>query len=146
MTTLPIKRSNSYDSTVDLFFKNFFDTSSFFSPLFEANIQYPVDIYKDDKGLYLDIAVVGIDKKDLSIISEGDTLRVSYNSEEPQNSPTLSGKTYLSKNIAKRKFDFAWRIPLDYDLNKIEVKLEKGLLQISIPFNDARKVKTIQIK
>jgi HSP20 family molecular chaperone IbpA len=129
-----------YDSTIDLFFKNFFD-NDFFIPVTESKPGYPVDIYKDDQGLHLDIAAVGIDKSELEILTEGETLRVSYNTDKKEDN-----KVYLNKNIAKRKFDFAWRVPADYDLDKIEAKLDKGLLQLIIPFNELRKTKRIQIK
>ena len=51
----------------DLLFRNFFETDSFFKSFTDTKPNYPVDIYTTDDGLIFDIAVVGLEKKDIKI-------------------------------------------------------------------------------
>ena len=50
------------------------------------------------------------------------------------------------KGIAKRDFDFAWKISKELDLSKAEASMAKGLLIISIPYAKDRAPKQIVIK
>ena len=125
---------------VDIFWKSFLDGHSKFNTI-DNKINYPVDIYETEKGLRFELAVVGLDKEDLDILIEGDTLRVTYdrktNDEE---------RSYVQKGIAKRSFDLAWKVALKFDLTKLEAKLDKGLLVIDIPYADEQAPKKIKIK
>ena len=49
----------------DILIRNFFSEASTFSPLAEAKVPHPVDIYQNEQGLIFEIACTGIDKKDL---------------------------------------------------------------------------------
>ncbi len=60
---------------LDIVWKNFFDGSSTFNTL-QQKINYPVDIYETEKGLRFELAVVGLEKSDLDITVDGDTLRI----------------------------------------------------------------------
>jgi HSP20 family protein len=147
MTTL-IKRNDrpivvdAFDSTLDLFFKNLFD-NSLFTPITSAKLKYPIDIHIDDKGLNFELAVVGLNKDDISIETEGETLRVSYSKTSSEED---NGKEYVYKGIASRNFDFAWKIPTDYCLDRLEANLQNGLLTILIPVNEQRLIKKVTIK
>ena len=67
-------------------------------------MNYPVDIYTTDNGIQFDIAAVGKEKKDIEIITEGETLRIKYTKGVDEH------REYIHKGIAKRAFDFAWKI------------------------------------
>jgi len=103
-------------------------------------MNYPVDIYTTDKGIQFEIAAVGKDKSDIEILTEGETLRIKYqkNVEEQRD--------FIHKGIAKRDFDFAWKISKELDLSKAEASMAKGLLIISIPYAKDRAPKQIVIK
>lgn len=127
----------------DLLFKNFFDTDSFFNTLEEAKLKYPVDIYEIDDKLILEIAAVGLKKEDVEIeIKDKDILHVSYTKDNEKSKECK----ILHKGIAKRSFDFGWKISNKFDLEKIEVSMEDGLLYISIPKAEEMKPKTVSIK
>lgn len=40
----------------DILVKNFFESSSPFTPAIEAKISHPVDIYENKEGLYFEVA------------------------------------------------------------------------------------------
>ena len=67
----------------DLLFRNFFDSTSAFQSFTETKPDYPVDIATTDNGLVIEIAAIGIDKKDINIETTDNTLKVIY--EKGQN-------------------------------------------------------------
>lgn len=131
------------EQTVDpwvLLWKNFFDTSSHFNTL-QQKINYPVDIYETDNGICFELAVVGLDKKDIEILTESDTLRIAYRNEHSE-----ENREYIYKGIARRKFDLAWKVASKYDLSKLEARLDRGLLKIEVPFAESKQPKKVTIK
>lgn len=129
-------------SPFDILFRNFFDTDGDFAPFNQIRVNHPVDIYEDGNGLCIDIACVGLTKKDIDLTIEGDILRVEYNKKTSKDSET----SYIQRNIAKRAFNFGWRISRRFDLSKLEAKLQNGLLQLHAPFSDESKPKSVTIK
>ena len=122
----------------DLLWKNFFDTKPHFNTLIDK-VNYPVDIYETDTGICFELAVVGLDKQDIEILTEGDILRITYH-KDPDDRP------YIYKGIARRAFDLAWKIANKYELAKLQANLDKGLLKLDIPYADFKQPKKITIK
>ncbi len=124
----------------DIVWKNLFDANSNFNTI-QHKINYPVDIYETQNGLRFELAVVGINKEEINISVDGDTLRVQY-----ENQLEDSERVYLQRGIARRSFDLAWKVASKFDLTKLDAKLEKGLLIIDIPTSETKAIKTIKIK
>lgn len=122
----------------DIVWKNFFDTNAQFSTL-EQKINYPVDIYETGNGLRFELAVVGLESKDLDIQVEGDVLRITHDKKQEE------ARNYISKGIARRSFDLAWKIASKFDLAQLEASMDKGLLIIDIPLSEERAPKKIAI-
>jgi HSP20 family molecular chaperone IbpA len=123
----------------DIMWKNFFDTTSTFNSI-KTKINYPVDIYETETGLRFELAVVGLEKKDIKILVDGNTLRVIHEAKESQN------KEYIQKGIARRSFDLAWRVSDKYNLSKLEASMDKGLLILEVPTDSVKVPKEISIK
>ena len=128
-------------SPFDILIKDFFNTDTEFRPAHQTKINHPVDIYEANDGLNIDIACVGLTKKDIEITVEGDILKVEYNRDKSKND-----EAYVHRNIAKRSFNLGWRISRRFDLSKLNAKLELGLLQLSAPLTEDNKPKTVTIK
>ena len=128
-------------SPFDILIKDFFNTDTEFRPAHQTKINHPVDIYEANDGLNIDIACVGLTKKDIEITVEGDILKVEYNRDKSKND-----ETYVHRNIAKRSFNLGWRISRRFDLNKLNAKLENGLLHLFAPLTEDNKPKTVTIK
>jgi HSP20 family molecular chaperone IbpA len=128
-------------SPFDILIKDFFNTDTEFRPAHQTKINHPVDIYEANDGLNIDIACVGLTKKDIEITVEGDILKVEYNRDKSKND-----ETYVHRNIAKRSFNLGWRISRRFDLNKLDAKLENGLLHLFAPLTEDNKPKTVTIK
>ena len=128
-------------SPFDILIKDFFNSDTEFRPADQTKINHPVDIYEANDGLNIDIACVGLTKKDIEITVEGDILKVEYSRDKSK-----KDETYVHRNIAKRSFNLGWRISRRFDLNKLDAKLELGLLQLSAPLTEDNKPKTVTIK
>ncbi len=124
----------------DLVWKNFFDQKSSFLPVTSNKMNYPVDIFSTDNGIQFEIAAVGKDKADIEILTEGETLRIRYDKE------IETKREFIHKGIAKRAFDFAWKISKELDLTKANATMDKGLLTITIPYAKDRAPKRLTIK
>jgi HSP20 family protein len=128
---------------MDLLWKSFFDKNAHYRPISEKAVQHPVDIQETDNGLKIEIAAVGLDKSDLDIIVDSETLRVAYRKEKEEEKDEYR---YLHRSIKKAGFDIAWKVSSKYELSKLEAGLDKGLLILDIPFAKENKPKKIEIK
>lgn len=128
----------------DLLWKNLFDQNSSFSTLGEK-ISYPVDIIETSNGVVFELAVVGLDYKDIDIEVSNDVLRIKYSKDNEGDQQTVN---YIHKGIARRSFDLAWKISSKLNLSALEATLDKGLLRIEIPMLEVQEnaPKKIQIK
>ena len=128
-------------SPFDILIKDFFNQDTEFRPAHQTKINHPVDIYEADDGLNIDIACVGLTKKDIELTVEGDILKVEYSRDKSK-----KDETYVHRNIAKRSFNLGWRISRRFNLAKLEAKLELGLLHLFAPLTEDNKPKTVTIK
>ena len=128
-------------SPFDILFRDFFKSEEEFAPFNQIRVNHPVDIYEAKDGLNIDIACVGLTKKDIDLTIEGDILRVEYKKD-----PGSNDNEYIQRNIAKRAFNFGWRISRRFDLTQLEAKLENGLLHLFAPLAEESKPKSITIK
>ena len=127
-------------SPFDVLFKDFFKSDVDYQFADATKLNHPVDIYEASEGLNIDIACVGLTKKDIDLTIEGDVLRVEYNKERG-----LGQAEYIQRNIAKRAFNFGWRISRRFNLGQLEASLENGLLHLYAPLAEESKVKRIAI-
>jgi HSP20 family protein len=136
----------NFDETMDLLWKSFFDKNAVYRPITEKAVQHPVDIQETDNGLKIEIAAVGLDKSDLDIIVDSETLRVAYRKSDDEKELEANEYRYFHRSIKKAGFDIAWKVSSKYELSKLSAGLDKGLLTLEIPFAKENKPKKIEIK
>jgi HSP20 family molecular chaperone IbpA len=123
----------------DLLWKDLFESAPHFSAITQK-ISHPVDIFETEDGIRFEVAAVGLDKQDISIIVDGDQLRITYEKpNKPEESPIYRG-------IKRSSFNLTWKISTKFDLSKLEASLDKGLLILSVPTAEGKAVKQIKIK
>ena len=134
----------------DILVRNFFDTEAPFNPLTSVKLKHPVDVYENKDGLHLEVACTGSAKEDVSLDIEGDVLRVSYDKEARYTSGEKEqheDRVYHYSGIAKRAFNFGYKVVTRFDLSKANAKMENGLLNITVPYSSKVTTnKTLQIK
>lgn len=128
----------------DILVRNFFDSETPFHPLHSVKLKHPVDVYENEEGLHLEVACTGLAKKDVSIDIEGDVLRVSYEKTEDTN----EGRNYHYQGIAKRSFNFGYKVATRFRLSEAEAKMKNGLLTITVPYSpqSITRTKSLEIK
>jgi HSP20 family protein len=100
-----------------------------------------VDIYASDEALLFAIDMPGVEKGKVNIeVTEEDTLVIR--GACPQCEPP-KGAVLRQYNIGD--YYRAFRIGRDYDRDKIEAKLENGLLTVRIPKREEAKPRRIQV-
>ena len=123
----------------DLLWKDLFESAPQFSAITQK-ISHPVDIFETEDGIRFEVAAVGLDKQDISIIVDGDQLRITYEKpNRPEESPIYRG-------IKRSSFNLTWKVSTKFDLSELEASLDKGLLVLSIPTAEGKAVKQIKIK
>mgnify|MGYP003113989002 FL=1 len=128
-------------SPFDILFRDFYKSEADFAPFNQIRVNHPVDIYEAKGGLNIDIACVGLTKKDINLTIEGDILKVEYKKSNKE-----TELNYIQRNIAKRSFNFGWRISRKFDLSNLDAKLQNGLLQLHAPYSEDSKPKSVTIK
>jgi len=100
-----------------------------------------VDIYASDDEVYFAADLPGVKKGDVSIVvDETDTLVIrAKNSHEEPEGPAI-------RQFRIGDYYRAFQISEEYDKEKVQAKLDNGLLQITIPKKESAKPKKIEIK
>jgi len=123
---------------------NFFD-DDFFPVLTSRTSSMPsVNIREDDKFYTLELAVPGIDKKDLKIDINEDVLTIS---SETKNESEENRDGYKRKEFSFTSFCRSFYIPENVNKEKIEASYKDGILAVDLPKEEEEKHKiTRQIK
>jgi HSP20 family protein len=135
-----------FDEEFDILWKSFFENNASFRPIKEKAVSHPCDIQETDNGLRIEIAAVGLDKEDIDIIVDSETLRIAYRKTEDDKKSEKNEYRYLHRSIKKASFDIAWKISSKYNMKDLSAELDKGLLTLDIPFAKENKPTRVKIK
>jgi HSP20 family protein len=97
-----------------------------------------VNVKEDDKTYTLDLAVPGIDKKDLKIDINEDFLTIS---SEINNESEESKDGYKRKEFSYSSFCRSFQIPENVSKEKIEANYKDGVLSVTLPKMEEEKNK-----
>ena len=87
----------------------------------------PANVIKEDNKYILSIALPGVNKKDVSINIEKNKLTIKSNVEDN------TDIKYRLREFNYAKFERAFTLSEDADIDNISAKFEKGILTITIP-------------
>ncbi len=100
-------------------------------PTFRSEFSVPaMDVYFKDGKYVIEVALPGLEKKDIDIEVEGNRLTVSgkYAKEEKDND-----KRYHYRELRRGNFVRSMTFPEDIDPDKVVAAFDRGLLKIEIP-------------
>jgi HSP20 family protein len=133
---LPTIRKNR--SINPFYMSNFFD-DDFFPVLSNMTSSIPaVNIREDEKSFLLDLAIPGIDKKDLKIDINEDVLTVS---SETRNESEDNKDGYKRKEFSYSSFCRSFYIPENVNREKIAAAYKDGIVNIELPKQEEEKAK-----
>ena len=123
---------------------NFFD-DDFLPTLSSRTSSMPaVNIKEDEKNYILDLAIPGMDKKDLKIDINEDVLTISSESKDEM-SEERDG--YKKKEFNYSSFCRSFYIPESVEKEQIEATYKDGILSVALPKQKEEKTKiTREIK
>ncbi|MBI5009529.1 MAG: Hsp20/alpha crystallin family protein [Bacteroidia bacterium] len=109
---------------------NFFD-DDFLPVLSNRTSSMPaVNIKEDEKNYVLDLAIPGMDKKDLKIDINEDVLTIS---SETKNETSEERDGYKKKEFNYSSFCRSFYIPDNVNRDKIEANYKDGILTVALP-------------
>ncbi len=115
---------------------NLFD-DDFFSGLNNRTFSMPsVNILEDEKNYKLELAVPGIDKKELKIDINEDVLTIS---SEVKSRNEENNDGYKRKEFNYASFCRSFYIPENVDRDKIEANYKDGILYVGLPKQEEEK-------
>lgn len=113
------------------------------SEIDETEGQLTVDVYETQTSYVIKSTLAGVspDKLDISITSEGVTIRGTREQEEK-----VKAANYLHQECYWGKFSRSIILPQEIDPNKSTANLKNGVLKISMPKINKVKQKKLKIK
>ncbi|HEY4691320.1 MAG TPA: Hsp20/alpha crystallin family protein [Anaerolineae bacterium] len=105
----------------------------------------PIDVYEDGEGYTLVAIAPGVKADELSIETEGNAIKLSGEFIAPAASADQDVQT-LRNEIGYGKFSRSFELPEDIEADKIEAKLENGVLIVRVPKAEAVKPRSIKVQ
>lgn len=101
-----------------------------------------VNIWEHEEVLFAEAEVPGLKMEDLEILVTGNELTIKgERADEMQ-----EGVTYHRRERGTGSFSGVVRLPVDVDANKVEARLENGVLTIMLPKAASAKPRKIEVK
>ena len=111
-------------------FNDFFDNSWMERPTYTAPA---INVLENEKEYEVELAAPGLDKEDFKVQVDADN---NLHIEMEMKSETKEGKKhgrFLRREFSYEKFQQTLLLPEDVDAEKIEAKVEKGVLNVHLP-------------
>jgi HSP20 family protein len=143
---LPIVRKNQESWLPDIF-NDFFDNSW----MERANYTAPaINVIENEKEYEVELAAPGLTKEDFQVhVDENDNLVINMEKKAENHDKKQHGR-YLRREFSYEKFQQMLTLPENVEADKIEAKVEHGVLNVHIPKKNPvevqKAVKQIEIK
>ena len=126
---LPIIRKTS-DSWMPDIFNDFFDTSWMERPMYTAPA---INVLENEKEYEVELAAPGLDKDDFKVHVDADNNLHIEMEKKTENKEEKRHGRFLRREFSYEKFQQTLLLPDDVDADKIEAKVEKGVLNVHLP-------------
>ncbi len=102
-----------------------------------------VDVYEKDNDVVAEVALAGIDPKNVEVSIENDILTVK--GEEKEEKETKD-KNYYRKEIRSGSFTRSVSLPTHVKAGEAKAESKNGILKITVPIDEKKAMKKIPIK
>ena len=106
----------------------------------ETEGQLSLDVYQDDKNIYVKSTIAGAKPEDIEISVVNDMLTIRGKREKEEK---IEGKDYLYQECYWGRFSRSIILPTDVNVEKIKAELKDGILTVILP---KIKTKPVSIK
>ncbi|MZG31363.1 MAG: Hsp20/alpha crystallin family protein [Nitrospinae bacterium] len=125
----------------------FFDTDRYFGfPKVtgdHSSIMPRVNVIEKDEAFHLEAETPGMTEKDVSVEFHDGILTLKGHRE---NSSESDKNDYRIREFSKQSFSRSFRLSDQVDSEKVEAKMEQGILKVTLPKKEQVKPKKIEIK
>ncbi len=109
----------------------------------QAPTYMPMDMEDDGENLKLIVEMPGVKKKDINLSINEDILTISVDSSEDKKEEK---KNYLLRERSSFQCQRSVRLPAEVQGDKVEAKMEEGVLHVTLPKVHPKKKETHEIK
>ncbi len=109
----------------------------------EGSFMPAVDIYAEGNNLIIEAEIPGIDKKDIDLKVEDNTLTIRGKKEFKKEE---KGTNYYRAERSYGSFTRSFMIPDNIDKEKIQAEYKKGVLKLTLPKKPEAQAKSIPIE
>jgi len=126
---------DEFDRMLDIFRPDF--------NLWDGYTKMPaIDVYENEDNLVVKAELPGMNKEDISITIEGDTLVLSGRKSQTKEEKK---ENYYRKEIREGAFSRSIEIPYPVDKEKVSATYKDGILEVVLPKTPEMKRKTIKV-
>ncbi len=126
-------------NTLPSIFSDFFDTDRFFNDdLFPAFRRFPslsvpaANITENGKSFKIEMAIPGMDKKDIKVAVEDNIITISAE-KETETDRKEDDEKYTRHEFSYNSFSRSFQLPQTVKADQIEAKCENGVLKLTLP-------------
>lgn len=120
--------------------------NSVFGDLYPTRTQYPpVNIWRGEDDVVVTAELPGIEIQDLDISVHENMLTLRCAAQEPPRE-SEEGQTYHRRECTRQGFSRSLRLPFEVDGDKVDARLQNGVLKLVLPQSEASKPKKVQVK
>ena len=102
-----------------------------------------VDIFEDENQIILSAELPGLSDKDVTVNVENNVLTIS-GERALENEEKKDGYTRVERYYGS--FNRSFSLPNTVDIEKVDAKMDKGVLTVSLPRREDTKPKQIEVK
>ena len=126
---IPMIRRNNDNWLPDIF-NDFFDNSWMERPTYTAPA---INVIETEKEYEVELAAPGLTKEDFRVhVDEQNNLHIEMEKKTENKEGKKHGR-YLRREFSYEKFQQTLLLPDDVDADKIEAKVENGVLNVRLP-------------
>jgi HSP20 family protein len=100
------------------------------------------NVYEDEHGFHIEVALPGVAREDLNILFEDGVLTVKGERKQASSDQT---RRYFAQEIGWGGFSRSFRLPSYIDPDKVSASLKEGVLILHMPKRDEAKPRRIEI-
>lgn len=134
----PIYLNNLLDK---LFMKPFDDALEEFTSTKTTDKFFPYAhniYYNEDNGLLtFEVSATGADKKDIEVGASDGILKIVVDKKKEDD----VNKHYICRKLSEKSIHLEYKLSEKYDIEKISVTLDKGVLLVNVPVREESKPK-----
>ncbi len=137
-----LSKNGHYPSLFDSFFGDL--DRAFRAPATAAQYSPAVEVRKGDDAYTVRAVLPNVKKEDLNVSVEDGYLKISGKSQWKNEE---NSKDVYSEIVRYESFERSLRVDqASFDIDRIDAKLENGVLEVTLPVREAVKPKQIEVK